>query len=183
MKDKALVEIALYAAMVAALGVIPPITLLSGVPITAQTLGVMLAGVMLGPWRGSLAMALFILVVAAGAPLLAGGRGGLGVFVGPTAGFAVGFPFAALVTGWVALALRPLPLLVAVVIAALAGGIVVEYLFGIVGFMLVTGKDWLTSMKLMAIYIPGDLVKVVITALVARAVYQALPKAVYTRGR
>lgn len=81
-QDKSLVQIALYAALIAAMGLIPPIPFVTGIPITVQTLGVMLAGVMLGPWRGALSMALFIFVVALGAPLLSGGRGGLGVFYG-----------------------------------------------------------------------------------------------------
>ena len=181
MKDKGLVQIALYAALIAALGVIPPVPFMTGIPITAQTLGVMLAGVMLGPWRGFLSMALFIFVVALGAPLLSGGRGGLGVFVGPTAGFAIGFPFAAFATGWVALQLKRLPLVAATLIGAFVGGILVLYVFGIAGFKIITGNEWLRSAQVMVVYIPGDLVKVVITALVAQAVYKAMPSAVATR--
>ena len=41
MKDQALVQMALYAALVAALGLIPPVPFVTGIPITAQTLGVM----------------------------------------------------------------------------------------------------------------------------------------------
>ncbi len=179
--EKTLVEIALYAAVTAALGLIPPIPFLSGVPITAQTLGVMLAGVMLGPLRGFSSMTLFLLAVALGAPLLAGGRGGLGVFAGPTAGFALGFPFAAMATGWTAWQLRRLPFIPAMLIAALSGGIIVEYLFGITGFMLVTGKELLTSAGIMLVYIPGDLVKVGLTAVIAREIYRAMPAAIRTR--
>ncbi|GGX66548.1 biotin transporter BioY [Saccharospirillum salsuginis] len=181
MKDKSLVQIALYAALIAALGLIPPVPFLTGIPITAQTLGVMLAGVMLGPWRGFLSMALFIFVVALGAPLLSGGRGGLGVFVGPTAGFAIGFPFAAFATGWVAERLKRLPVFAAALIGSIVGGILLLYVFGITGFKLVTGNDWLRSTQIMAVYIPGDLVKTVITAIVAQAVYKGMPSAVATR--
>jgi biotin transport system substrate-specific component len=181
MKDQALVQIALYAALVAALGLIPPVPFVTGIPITAQTLGVMLAGVMLGPWRGLLSMLLFVFVVALGAPLLSGGRGGLGVFVGPTAGFFIGFPVAALVTGWVAQSLKRQPLLLATGVGAFTGGILVLYLFGIAGFALVTGNDLLRSMQVMSVYLPGDCVKVVLTAIVAQAVHRGLPRAVATR--
>ncbi|WP_409525537.1 biotin transporter BioY [Nitrincola sp. MINF-07-Sa-05] len=181
MKDKTLVQIALYAALIAALGFIPPVPFVTGIPITAQTLGVMLAGIMLGPWRGALSMALFIFVVALGAPLLAGGRGGLGVFVGPTAGFAIGFPFAAFATGYMALWLRRLPVFPATLLAAVFGGIVILYIFGITGFKLVTGRGWQDSITIMAVFIPGDLVKAVITAVVAQAVMRGLPGAVATR--
>lgn len=181
MKDQALVQMALYAALVAALGLIPPVPFLTGIPITAQTLGVMLAGVMLGPWRGFLSMLLFIGVVALGAPLLAGGRGGLGVFVGPTAGFIIGFPVAALVAGYVAGLLQRQSILIAAGVGAFVGGILVLYVFGIVGFKWVTGSEWLRSVQVMAVYVPGDSIKVVLTALVAQAVYKGLPSAVATR--
>ena len=78
------VYVAVFAAMIAAMGLVPPITLgVIPVPITLQTLGVMLAGAMLGPWRGSLASLVVIVLSVAGLPLLAGGRGGLGVLLGP----------------------------------------------------------------------------------------------------
>ena len=181
MKDKALVQMALYAALVAALGLIPPVPFVTGIPITAQTLGVMLAGVMLGPWRGLLSMVLFTFVVALGAPLLSGGRGGLGVFFSPTAGFIIGFPVAALVAGLVARALSRQHVAMAAGVGAFVGGILVLYGFGITGFKLVTGNEWLRSVQVMAVYLPGDCVKVVLTALVAQAVHKGLPGAMATR--
>lgn len=85
METRDIVFIALFAAIMAALAVFPPITLpVVGVPITAQSLGAMLAGGVLGATRGGLSMILFLLLVAIGLPLLPGGRGGFGVFLGPT---------------------------------------------------------------------------------------------------
>ena len=74
MTDRSLVHVAFYAALIAVLGLLPPVAIpaLGGVPITAQTLGVMLAGIMLGPVRGSLAVLLFLFLVALGAPFLSG---------------------------------------------------------------------------------------------------------------
>ena len=180
-QDKSLVQIALYAALIAAMGLIPPIPFVTGIPITVQTLGVMLAGVMLGPWRGALSMALFIFVVALGAPLLSGGRGGLGVFMGPTAGFAIGFPFAAFAAGYMAILLRRLPIFPATLLAAIFGGIVVLNLFGITGFKIISGREWLDAASVMAVFIPGDMVKAVIAASVAQAVAKGLPDAILTR--
>ena len=83
-RDAAL--IAVFAGFVAALGVVPAFQPPGfSVPITAQSLGVMLAGAILGGRRGFAALALFLALVAIGLPLLAGGRGGLGVFATPTA--------------------------------------------------------------------------------------------------
>ena len=97
--EKNLTHIALFAALIAVLGLIPKIDLISGVPITAQSLGIMLCGTVLGAKRGALAVILFLVLVAAGLPLLAGGRGGLGVFASPSVGYLIGFPFAAFVAG------------------------------------------------------------------------------------
>ena len=69
----------------------------------------------------------------AGLPLLAGGRGGLGVFASPTVGFLVGFPVAALVTGWIVETWRSAPVGIAAGIAAVLGGVVVLYAFGVAG--------------------------------------------------
>jgi ABC-type Co2+ transport system permease subunit len=58
--SRSLAHIALFAALIAVLGLIPKIDLPLGVPVTAQTLGVMLAGCLLGPVRGCLAVLLFL---------------------------------------------------------------------------------------------------------------------------
>lgn len=172
-----LARIALFAALIAALGLIPAIYLpfLAGVPITAQTLGVMLAGVLLGPWRGALAVLLFLLVVALGAPFLSGGRGGLGVFAGPTVGFLVGWPIAAAVCGLLMRRLSRLPVGIAAFLAASLGGIVVLYAIGVPGISLVTGIDLVKAFMGSAAFIPGDLIKAAIVGLVAATLARARP--------
>lgn len=166
--------IAIFAGIVAALGLVPAINVpIIPVPITAQTLGVMLAGAVLGARRGFLALLLFVGLVALGLPLLAGGRGGLGVFASPTVGFLVGFPFAAFVTGWLSasFARGGRYRLGGGILAALLGGIVVEYAFGVTGFLVVTQS----SPAPVLIFVPGDVVKAVLTALIARGVHAAYP--------
>ncbi|HSG20034.1 MAG TPA: biotin transporter BioY [Burkholderiaceae bacterium] len=88
-----LVRISLFAAMIAVFGLVPRLDLpfLAGVPITLQTLGVMLAGLFLKPKQAAYAVLLFLFVVCLGAPFLSGGRGGLGVLFGPSAGFLFGW--------------------------------------------------------------------------------------------
>ena len=128
--ERNLTMIALFAALIAALGLIPKFTLGFGVPITAQSLGVMLCGTVLGAWRGGLAALLFVALVALGLPLLAGGRGGLGVFASPTVGFLVGFPIGAFVTGFIMDQWRNAPVGLAAGVSAVLGGILVVYAFG-----------------------------------------------------
>ena len=73
-----LAQIAIFAALIAALGLPGPLNI-GPVPITMQTLGVMFAGAILGPRKGTLAVLLFLVLTAVGLPLLAGARGGIGV--------------------------------------------------------------------------------------------------------
>ena len=83
MNTRDIVLIALFAAIIVVLGLLPPIMLgFIPVPITAQSLGVMLAGCILGAKRGATAVLLVLLLVAIGLPVLSGGRGGLAVFAG-----------------------------------------------------------------------------------------------------
>ncbi|MDQ0510572.1 biotin transporter BioY [Ancylobacter amanitiformis] len=185
MKDRSLVQIALYAAIFAVLGLLPrfDIPFAAGVPITAQSMGAMLAGVMLGAWRGALAMVLMLFVVALGAPILAGGRGGLGVFFGPSVGFMFGFIAAAFVAGWIMQALRKAPVFPAALVAAAVGGILVMYAFGIVGMALNAKLSLLDATKASLIFIPGDAIKAVLTALIAQTVARGLPEALLSRAR
>ena len=169
-------HIALFAAMIAALGLVPQITLAFGVPITAQTLGVMLAGAVLGARRGAMAAGVFILLVALGLPLLAGGRGGLGVFASPTAGFALGFPVAAFATGLFVERVRLRPAGLAAGLGAVFGGIAVLYLMGAAGLALVSGKPLAQAFALVSVFIPGDLLKAAICGMLVQAIARVRPQ-------
>lgn len=82
MKLKDMMFMSLFAAIMGVLAIFPPIPVpFIPVPIVAQTLGIMLAGGILGAKRGGLSILLFVFLVAVGAPLLTGGRGGLGVLI------------------------------------------------------------------------------------------------------
>jgi biotin transport system substrate-specific component len=179
--ERNVVQIALFAALIAALGLIPQLTLAFGVPVTAQSLGVMLCGTVLGARRGFYAALLFVGLVALGLPLAAGGRGGLGLFVGPTAGFLIGFPVAAGVTGLVMQRLGGIGVGWAAGIAAAAGGIVVLYLFGIAGLAFVLDRPVPEAATLVSVFIPGDIVKAVLAGLVTAALYRARPHSVMSR--
>ena len=169
-----LVQIALFAALIAVMGLIPKFDLpfTAGVPITAQTLGVMLAGLILGSKRGALAVLLFLFVVAMGAPVLSGGRGGLGVFFGPTIGFLIGWIAGAWACGtifqWL-LGHMPERRFLSALLACWLGGILVIYCFGVPGISLRTELTLSKAMMASGIFIPGDILKSLLAAwLVAR---------------
>lgn len=69
------------------------------VPMTTQTFAVLLAGALLGAWRGATAVLLYLALGAAGLPVLSDGASGLEHFIGPTAGYLVAFPVAAVLVG------------------------------------------------------------------------------------
>ncbi len=71
----------------------------SPVPITGQTFGVLLAGVLLGRWWGGVSLALYTGIGVAGVPWFAGGSAGSAVFTGATGGYLIGFILAALFLG------------------------------------------------------------------------------------
>lgn len=172
--ERNLTRIALFAALIAALGLIPKIDMGVGVPITAQTLGVMLCGSILGARNGALAVLLFLALTALGLPLLSGGRGGIAVFASPSVGFLIGWPVAALVTGALMHWMKEVST-AGTFNAAVVGGIGVVYLFGIPGIALVAGKPLVEAFWGSMVFIPGDVIKAGICALVTVAVARARP--------
>ncbi|MGC1495494.1 MAG: biotin transporter BioY [Sulfitobacter sp.] len=180
--ERSLTLIALFAALIAALGLIPKFTLAFGVPITAQTLGVMLCGTVLGARRGGLAVLLFLGLVALGLPLLAGGRGGLGVFASPSVGFLMGWPIAAFVAGWFMEQMRNMPVGLAAGVASALGGIVVMYVFGIAGLMVMLDKTMLQSAGLVSAFIPGDVIKAVLAGFITAGLAKARPSSLLSRA-
>ncbi len=178
-RDIALV--ALFAALIAALGLLPKLTLGFGVPITAQSMGIMLCGTILGWKRGFLASLLFIMLVALGLPLLAGGRGGIGLFLSPSAGYLIGFPFAAAAAGIVMTFLRTWPAFWSASLASAIGGIIILYIPGILG-MAVTLDRSLNEVALLGLsFLPGDLIKAVLAGAVTASILRFRPSAVLSR--
>lgn len=169
-------HIALFAALIAVLA-LPPALPFGPVPITAQTLGVMLAGAILGPWRGGAAVLLFEIMVAAGLPLLTGGRGGIGAFFGPSGGYLIGWLAGAVVIGLIVHTRATRPTWWRVIVGVVVGGILVVYLFGIPVQAFVTGTTVGEASLASLVFIPGDLLKAAITVAVTLALWKAYPKA------
>lgn len=179
--ERSLSHIALFAALIAVLGFVPQIMLPFGVPITAQSLGIMLCGTVLGSKRGALAVLLFLALVAIGLPLLSGGRGGLGVFASPTVGFLIGFPVAAFVAGLVVERSRA-GVGLSAGIGAFVGGVIVLYAFGIPGLALMLNKSLPEAALMITVFLPGDLIKVVLAALITQGIARMRPDALLSRA-
>lgn len=176
MKTRNMMYISLFAAIIAVLGLVPAIPVpVSPVPITLQTLGVGLAGAVLGARRGFLAVLLFVLLVAAGAPILAGGRGGLAVLLGPSGGYVMSYPIGALVIGllvekyWEKLKFWNLFLFQVI------GGIFVIHFFGVIYLWLITGKQLLPAAVSTLVFFPGDTLKLIIASYIALRINKSNP--------
>ena len=176
MATRDIVFIALFAALMAVLGVFPPLAIPAiAVPITAQSMGPMLAGGILGAKRGALSMLLFVVLVAVGMPLLSGGRGGLAVFAGPTAGFIFGWIAAAAVTGFIVERFWTRLGFVTAFLACVAGGVAVLYAIGVPWITAVAGVPLDRAFLGSAAFIPGDLIKAGVAAAVIVMVKRAYP--------
>ena len=167
-----LVRAALFTALVIVFAIIPPLPMpFVPVPLTLQTLGVMLAGLILSPRLAALAMLLYVVLALVGFPVLPGGRGGLAVFAGPTGGFILGFIPGAFVVSWLA-ARRLSETTTAAMIArnfgaAVFGGAIVVYAIGVPWLAMVTGMTIDRALMAVVVFLPGDLVKAVVATIVA----------------
>jgi biotin transport system substrate-specific component len=144
------------------------------VPITLQTLWVYLAGIVLGPVWAGVAFALYLLAGLIGLPVFAGGNAGLGVILGPTGGFLIGFPLATMTIGAVAHGtdgLRP-PSDVPVprLVVALLAGTAVVYAAGAVGYSLVQAIGLVAAVSAVVLpFLPVAGLKVAATIAIVRS--------------
>src|SRR6478609_8023352 len=169
-----LAQIAIFAALIAALGLPGTITVGStGVPITLQTLGVMLAGGILGARKGFLSVLVFLVLLSAGLPLLAGGRGGLGVWAGTSAGYLVGWLVGVVVIGLLTARILPRYPLWQGILVNLFGGLLVIHACGVAWLTVRVGLPAALSQD--ALFLPGDALKAVVAALVVKQVHRAYP--------
>lgn len=176
-----LAHIAVFAALIAALSLAPPIPVGGiGVPITLQTLGVALTGLCLGPARGFAAVALYLAVGAAGLPVFAQGRAGLGIFATPTGGYLISFLFAVLLTGFLARVIvrrglsRATPFLF--LGALLLSRLVIIAPFGIAGMMRAGDLGLGEAFAIDVVFWPGDLLKSLVACFLAFTVHKAFPR-------
>ncbi|MCS0646860.1 biotin transporter BioY [Curtobacterium flaccumfaciens] len=133
------------------------------VPITGQTLAVLLVGSALGARRGALSMLVYALLGVVGLPVFADGSAGVGVLVGPSGGYIVGFVAAAALVGWVAERFGDRPLRNALLSFAL--GTVVTFVAGMAWLAVALGLDLQQTLQYgLYPFVLGGVVKTVIGA-------------------
>lgn len=177
--------IATFAALIAVCSVSAALPIgVNGVPVTLQMFAIFLTGAVLGAKRAFLAVLLYLVVGAAGLPVFAGGASGLAPFTGGTGGYLVAFPFAAALVGFTVERLyrRRVAITAGVVLVAGVVADLLVYAGGALGFVAFLDLGWRSAFTSAAVYIPGDLVKLVVAAIVAAAVHRAFPALLAKRG-
>jgi biotin transport system substrate-specific component len=179
--------IAVFAALVAGAALVPGLAVNGfGVPITFQTLAVMLTGLVLGPGRGFAAVGLYVLLGLAGLPIFSQGRSGLGILAGPSAGYIIAFPIAAGIVGWLATVVirrttraRALWLF----LSATVTSVVIVHSLGVAGIALNTKATLEQAFLSDVVFYPGDVIKNILAAVIAVALHRAFPDILVRRAR
>ncbi len=148
------------------------------VPITGQTLGALLAGALLGPRRGALAMLVYLAEGLAGLPVFAGGTSawspsllGVPVIIGPSAGYLFSFPVAAFVVG--ILAERGWDRRFWRAVATMLVGQAIIYLFGLPWLGAYVGMERAVPLGLLP-FVPGDILKILLASTLLPSAWRLL---------
>ena len=182
--------IATFAAFIAVCAIIGEIKTGSSVPITLQTFGVILTGLVLGWWRGALAVLLYLALGLIGLPIFAEHTGGVAVLGKPSAGYLLAFPLGAALAGYLATvtmravdryvpagrpALRSTWRYVALFLSGLTASFLTIHLAGIAGLIVKLGLTFREALAIDVVFWPGDVVKNLAAAGVALAIFRAFP--------
>ena len=153
---------ALFTALISVLSYITIPLPFSPVPITAQSLAVMAAAVILSTQETALAIATFLFLGIAGVPVFSGGRAGLGVIFGPSGGYLIGFLIGGII---ISILTKNKENFWQVLAGVITGGIIVIHFLGFIWLSQATGmglKEAFLSGSLP--FIPGDMFKAVLAA-------------------
>lgn len=172
--------IAVFAALIAVLAIIPPLFMIGAVPFALQMIGVMLAPMILGSVRGGCSVGLYILVGVLGLPVFGGQSSGPGVLLGATGGYLIGYLVGAFVAGAASTAVlrarpraRKLPVLLYLV--ALLNMIFI-YVFGVAGMMINAGMSLTAAVVANGVFFVVDLIKALLVVAIAIAIFKAFPR-------
>ena len=138
---------------------------------------VLLTALLLKPLHALAAQGIYTLLGIVGLPVFSNYQSGFGVIAGPTGGFIIGFIIASFCVSLLKGSADGKRAIVRYLLTAILVGIPCIYLPGIFGFMLATGRDFVTAFTLVAAtFIPIDLIKCTAAALLALPVNRALER-------
>ena len=167
MQKRLMMNLTLCALCAALTCVLAPIAVpIPPIPITLATFAVYLSGALIGPKYGPMSQAIYLILLFIGLPVGAGFVGGVGLFLGPTAGFLIGFVPTSFVIGLLYGKFgksnnnyinKILWLLLSFVL-----GTIVCYIFGLLWYMLYSGADFVTAIMVCVVpFLVGDTLKII----------------------
>lgn len=143
------------------------------VPITLQSLFLLLSGMLLGAKLGALSQIVYLVLALIGIPIFSGFSGGPQILLKPSFGFAIGFVVAAYIVGKIA---HDNSNFKKVLLASAVGSLVI-YLFGlpymyfILNFVMEMDLNFAAVFKMgCLLFIPGDLAKLLMANIVAKKI-------------
>ncbi len=141
-----------------------------GIPITGQTLALLVTGLILPPLDAFLTVLLYLLMGVIGLPVFSGAQSGFGVLCGPTGGYLSSFLLAVPLLSWFNKKQKPL--------LGAALFTLTIYFGGCLQLSLVTNSSFLKALKIgMLPFLPGDLLKIYLALSSAKRIRYALPQA------
>ena len=152
------------------------------VPISLATFAVLLSGILLGAKFGALSQLIYVLLGSVGVPVFAGWTGGIGITLGMTGGYIIGYIPMAFVAGLIYYRFgrnESGARKYAVMFAAMFLATAVLYILGTAWFMVQTKMTLAASLAACVIpFLPGDLIKIIAVMLVAPPIEAARKRAV-----
>jgi biotin transport system substrate-specific component len=130
------------------------------VPITLQTFGISLLALTLGGWRASAALCLYLLEGAAGLPVFnPHGLGGIVQLLGPTGGYLMAYPIAALASGLIAQKVLQRARLLSFSLAVLVSDVII-FSFGALWLSAITHQPAAAILTVAVLpFLPGEVIK------------------------
>lgn len=174
-----------FAALIAVCSLIAITVAVVPVPITLQTFAVLLTGIVLGPKRAPLAVGLYLIVGFVGLPVFAGGSGGFASLASPSVGYLLSFPVVAFLAGVLAqhAAKSRRGLRMPLLILAASVGTLTSYVFGVPVMAWRAEIPLVDALIFNNVFVPFDIVKLVLAAITAASVFRAFPGLLHTSAR
>lgn len=143
------------------------------VPLTLQTLGLVLLAIILEHKLGTLSIIIWMLVGVIGIPVFAGFASGIGVVLGPTGGYIIGFIFMSFIIGYSASKNNTNLLFLGVYV-----GQAVQYTFGVVQLKIIMGLN-LNEALISGLYpfLVKDIIVITIAVFIGLSIKKSLKKA------
>lgn len=172
MKTRDMTMIAVAAALICIAG---PLSIAVGpIPLSLASFAVYMAGAVLGPKKGTIAVAVYLLLGITGVPVFSGFTGGFQKLAGVTGGYLLGYLPCAFLTGWGADQARDKRDVWRLVLMMIAGTAVL-YLIGTVWFVLQAGKTLGAALAVCVVpFLPGDAMKIAAATLLTFPVRKAV---------